>query len=74
MLYIGWHLLGQHLKCMHSCETSCVVCCLCLQKLAEMAEVLEAREKKLVELSRSNMDLTETNNILRKYGASLIIM
>ena len=32
-----------------------------------MAEVLDAREKKLVELSRSNMDLTETNNILRRY-------
>lgn len=41
-------------------------CLIALQKLADMAEVLEAREKKLVELSRSNMDLTETNNILRK--------
>ncbi len=31
-----------------------------------MAEVLEAREKKLVDLSHQNMDLQETNTILKK--------
>lgn len=36
------------------------------QKLAEMAEVLQAREDKLIVLSKENMDLVETNNILRK--------
>ncbi|XP_076075300.1 uncharacterized protein LOC143046160 isoform X1 [Mytilus galloprovincialis] len=35
------------------------------QKLAEMAEVLQAREDKLIVLSKENMDLVETNNILR---------
>ncbi|XP_052069075.1 TATA element modulatory factor-like isoform X2 [Mytilus californianus] len=36
-----------------------------LKKLAEMAEVLQAREDKLIVLSKENMDLVETNNILR---------
>lgn len=36
-----------------------------LKKLAEMAEVLQAREDKLVVLSKESMDLMETNNILR---------
>ena len=31
-----------------------------------MAEVLDAREKKLLQLSRENVDLVETNNIIRK--------
>ena len=39
---------------------------LTLQKLAEMAEILEAREKKLVELSRENIDLQESKAILKK--------
>ena len=37
-----------------------------MQKLAEMAEVLEARESRLLELSKENMDLQESNSILRK--------
>ena len=36
------------------------------QKLAEMAEVVDAREKKLLQYSQENVDLVETNNILRK--------
>ncbi|XP_063445770.1 TATA element modulatory factor-like isoform X3 [Mytilus trossulus] len=36
-----------------------------LKKLAEMAEVLQAREDKLIVLSKENMDLVETNNIIR---------
>ena len=32
-----------------------------------MAEVLDARERKLVELSKENIDLEETTNILRTY-------
>ena len=36
-----------------------------IQKLAEMAEVLDARERKLLELSKANMDLREDNCILR---------
>ncbi|XP_025113068.1 TATA element modulatory factor-like isoform X2 [Pomacea canaliculata] len=36
-----------------------------LKKLAEMAEILQARETKLVQLSRDNNDLLETNSILR---------
>ncbi|CAG5130326.1 unnamed protein product [Candidula unifasciata] len=36
-----------------------------LKKLAEMAEVLQARENKLVQLSKENHQLTEDNNILR---------
>ncbi|XP_055954476.1 TATA element modulatory factor isoform X2 [Patella vulgata] len=36
-----------------------------LKKLAEMAEVLQARENKLVHLSKENNDLLETNSILR---------
>ncbi|XP_074648064.1 uncharacterized protein LOC141903716 isoform X2 [Tubulanus polymorphus] len=36
-----------------------------LKKLAETAEILEAREKKLLELSKDNMDLHEANSILR---------
>ncbi|KAK7003716.1 TATA element modulatory factor-like isoform X1 [Biomphalaria glabrata] len=35
------------------------------QKLAEMAEVLQARENKLVQLSKDNHQLMEDNNILR---------
>ncbi|XP_076437011.1 uncharacterized protein LOC143276311 isoform X2 [Babylonia areolata] len=36
-----------------------------LKKLAEMAEVLQARERQLVQLSKDNNDLLETNSILR---------
>ena len=35
-----------------------------LKKLAEMSEILEARETKLVELSRSNLELQEKNTDL----------
>ncbi|XP_072028179.1 LOW QUALITY PROTEIN: uncharacterized protein [Amphiura filiformis] len=35
------------------------------QKLAEMAEVMQAREAQILSLSKQNMDLTETTNILR---------
>ena len=41
---------------------------MCVQKLAEMAEVLQARESKLVQLSKDNNDLLETNSILRRSG------
>jgi len=40
--------------------------CVWWQKLAELAEVLDARERKLVELSHENMDLIETSNDFRK--------
>ncbi|CAH1794163.1 unnamed protein product [Owenia fusiformis] len=36
-----------------------------LKKLASMAEVLDAREKKLLELSKENIDLQETSAVLR---------
>lgn len=36
-----------------------------VKKLAEMAEVLQARERQLVQLSKDNNDLMETNSILR---------
>lgn len=36
------------------------------QKLAEMSEVLQAREDKLLQLSKENCDLMETNSILQK--------
>ncbi|KAK3586049.1 hypothetical protein CHS0354_033172 [Potamilus streckersoni] len=36
-----------------------------LKKLAEMAKIVEVRESKLVQLSKENMDLMETNNILK---------
>ncbi|KAL4239218.1 TATA element modulatory factor 1 [Mactra antiquata] len=35
------------------------------QKLAEMSEILQAREDKLLTLSKENCDLMETNSILR---------
>ncbi|XP_013402837.1 TATA element modulatory factor isoform X2 [Lingula anatina] len=36
-----------------------------LKKLAETAEILEARENKLLQQSKENMDLSEENSILR---------
>ncbi|XP_069125271.1 TATA element modulatory factor-like isoform X7 [Argopecten irradians] len=36
-----------------------------LKKMADMAEVIEARESKLIQLSKENNDLMETNSILR---------
>ncbi|KAL3876276.1 hypothetical protein ACJMK2_034142 [Sinanodonta woodiana] len=36
-----------------------------LKKLAEMAKIIEVRESKLVQLSKENMDLMDTNNILK---------
>jgi len=36
-----------------------------LRKLAEMSEIVDARERKMVELSRENIDLQESNAILR---------
>ncbi|XP_069125265.1 TATA element modulatory factor-like isoform X2 [Argopecten irradians] len=35
------------------------------KKMADMAEVIEARESKLIQLSKENNDLMETNSILR---------
>nr|XP_011429212.2 TATA element modulatory factor isoform X1 [Crassostrea gigas] len=35
------------------------------QKIAELTEILQARESKLVQLSKDNNDMMETNNILR---------
>jgi len=37
-----------------------------MQKLAETAEILDARERRVMELSRENIDLQEANNILRQ--------
>ena len=37
-----------------------------LQKIAELTEILQARESKLVQMSKDNNDLMETTNILRK--------
>lgn len=37
--------------------------------MAEMATILDAREKKQLELSQENVDLMETNNILKKLVA-----
>ena len=37
-----------------------------LQKLAGMAEVLQAREAKLIQISKENADLFEAISILRK--------
>lgn len=36
------------------------------QRLSEVKEVLEARETKLLQMSKENIDLRETNNILRQ--------
>ncbi|XP_060071462.1 TATA element modulatory factor-like isoform X2 [Ylistrum balloti] len=36
-----------------------------LKKMAEMAEVIQARENKLLQMSKDNNDLMETNSILR---------
>lgn len=36
------------------------------KKILELTEVLEAREGKLVELSRTNLEIQEKNSILRK--------
>ena len=44
-------------------------CCCIFQKLAEMAEVLQAREDKLLQLSKDNCDLVEANSILTKLVA-----
>lgn len=37
-----------------------------LKRIQEMTEVLEARESKLIDVSRINMELHEQNNSLRK--------
>lgn len=37
-----------------------------LQKLADMAEVLQAREDKLLNMSKENCELMEANSIIRK--------
>lgn len=36
-----------------------------IKKIAELTEILQARESKLVQLSKDNNDMMETNNILR---------
>ena len=55
-------------SCAHACclRLTCTKLAMCAQKLAEMAEVLQARESKLVQLSKDNNDLLETNSILRR--------
>ena len=47
-----------------------------VQRLASMAEILDVRERKLVELSKENMDLQETTGVLRRYviSQSLLII
>lgn len=40
---------------------------LLFQKIAELTEILQARESKMVQMSKDSNDLMETNNILRKY-------
>ncbi|KAK2152748.1 hypothetical protein LSH36_320g05005 [Paralvinella palmiformis] len=47
-------------------EQQAKMCCVFIQKLAETAEILDAREHRVMELSRENIDLQEANNILRQ--------
>lgn len=37
-----------------------------LRRIQEMTEILEARESKLIDVSRMNMELHEQNNNLKK--------
>lgn len=37
-----------------------------LRRIREMTEILEAREAKLIEVSRANMELHENNSALKK--------
>lgn len=37
-----------------------------LKRIQEMTEILEARESKLIDVSRMNMELHEQNNNLKK--------
>ena len=41
-----------------------------LKKISELTEILEARETKMVELSRSNLELQEQNMDLQRFGVS----
>lgn len=40
-----------------------------LKRIQEMTEILEARESKLIDVSRMNMELQEQNNNFKKYGS-----
>lgn len=43
-----------------------------MRRLCEMAEILEARESKLIEVSRNNADLSEHNENLKRQMESLV--
>lgn len=43
-----------------------------LKRIQEMTEILEARESKLIEVSRMNMELHEQNNGLKKLVFTLL--
>lgn len=40
-----------------------------LKRIQEMTEILEARESKLIDVSRMNMELQEQNSNFKKYGS-----
>jgi hypothetical protein len=46
---------------------------LLFQRIAEMTEILEAREMKLIEMSRINVELQESNSDLKRYFGLLIM-
>jgi hypothetical protein len=43
------------------------------QRIAEVTEILESRELKLIEMSRINVDLQESNSDLKRYFSLLIM-
>ena len=43
------------------------VVCIALQELTSLQHVVEVRENKLLQLSKDNVDLQETTNILRRF-------
>jgi hypothetical protein len=45
-----------------------------LKKIFELSEILEARETKMVELSRSNLELQEQNVDLARYAPYFILL
>lgn len=44
-----------------------------LRRIREMTEIIEARENKLIEVSRVNVELHEQNSVLKKYVNELDI-
>jgi hypothetical protein len=43
------------------------------QRIAEITEILESRELKLIEMSRINVELQESNSDLKRYFSFLIL-